>query len=82
MEIRCTELFVVNNRKCDGKYIFVPLPFYGNFTGMVRDNRVRNGQTESKMTVIRACFVCTEKTFKQAVTDFFRNRIAGISTDK
>ena len=50
----------------------------GDFAGMVRDNRVRNGQTEPKMTIIRACFVCAEKTFKQAVTDFFRNWIAGI----
>lgn len=76
--IRCAELFVESHRQHNGKYIFVPLPFYGNFAGMVRDNRVRNGQTESKMTVIRACFVCAEKTFKQAVADFFRNRIAGI----
>lgn len=59
--IRCAELFVESHRQHNGKYIFVPLPFYGNFAGMVRDNRVRNGQTESKMTVIRACFVCTEK---------------------
>lgn len=76
--IRCAELFVESHRQHNGKYIFVPLPFYGDFAGMVRDNRVRNGQTEPKMTVIRACFVCAEKTFKQAVTDFFRNRIAGI----
>lgn len=59
--IRCAELFVESHRQHNGKYIFVPLPFYGDFAGMVRDNRVRNGQTEPKMTVIRACFVCAEK---------------------
>ena len=37
--IRCAELFVESHRQHNGKYIFVPLPFYGNFAGMVRDNR-------------------------------------------
>ncbi len=57
---------------------FVPLPFYGDFAGMVRDNRVRNGQTESKNDRYPRVLRLRGKTFKQAVTDFFRNWIAGI----